>query len=141
MALLIRRGAVVDAKDRLGRTPLITCANNGGDIEIARMLLAAGSDPRIEDEDGTPALNIAAALGNVKLGEMLLAANADINHKDSGYESPLTAAMFHLRYDFVRMLIRHGVDVNQEERPGHKPLKNFAKDAAMQKLLIDAGAN
>ena len=50
VVLLIRRGAVVDAKDRLGRTPLITCANNGGDIEIARMLLAAGLDPRIEDE-------------------------------------------------------------------------------------------
>ena len=71
---------------------------------------------------------------------MLLAANADINHKDNGYKSPLTAAMFHLRHDFVRMLIRHGVDVNQEGRPGQKPLY-FSKDAAMQKLLIDAGAN
>jgi hypothetical protein len=49
--------------------------------------------------------------------------------------------MFHLRYDFVRMLIRHGVDVNQEERPGRKPLEKFGKDAAMRKLLIDAGAN
>ena len=54
VALLIQKGAVIDAKDRRGRTSLYSFAATGNnDIEIARMLLAAGADPRKEDENIT----------------------------------------------------------------------------------------
>jgi hypothetical protein len=94
LALLIQKGAIVNSKDRLGRTPLVTCASNGGDIEIARMLLAAGADPGITDVDLETALGSAAVTGNVELGKLLIAAGADVNHQPSSGESPVQRQLF-----------------------------------------------
>jgi ankyrin repeat protein len=84
VALLIQKGAIVDAKDKLGRTPLVNFAARGGsDIEIPKMLLAAGAGPDIESakaDDSPTALQYAAETGNVELAELLIAAHADVNH-------------------------------------------------------------
>ena len=115
VALLIQKGAKVDAKDKRGRTPLLSfAATAGSDIEIARMLLAAGADPRIEsakDDDNYAALNYAADTGNFELAELLIAAHVDVN-----YRNP--SAILHSipqydtdRLEIVRLLISHGADV------------------------------
>ncbi|MBX3161258.1 MAG: ankyrin repeat domain-containing protein [Deltaproteobacteria bacterium] len=50
--ILLQAGATVDAKDMFGNTPLWRCVANGDRkhkqrmIDIARLLLAAGADPR-----------------------------------------------------------------------------------------------
>ena len=138
--LMLQKGAMVDAKDSKGRSPLLYfAASAGSNIELARMLLAAGADPNIEDEDLERALNFSVYSGDIELAELLIAAHADVNHQNVQGESPLHAAAGHSRYDFVKVLIAAGADVNQLNKSGYPPLF-YASDAAMRQLLIEAGA-
>ena len=140
VALLIQKGAIIEAKDRKGRTPLNYFAASGGsDIEIAKMLLAAGAHPGTEDLDRETALGSAAATGNLELGKLLIAAHADVNHQPSSGESPVHAAAFHRRYEFVKLLIDAGANVNLRSKTGYTPLF-YVSDAAIRRLLIEAGA-
>ncbi len=51
-----------NARDRLNNTPLMFAAINGN-VEIVKMLLAAGADPKARSDDGTTALGVAALGG------------------------------------------------------------------------------
>ena len=140
--LLIQKGAMVDAKDRRGRTPLHTFAATGGsDLEIARMLLAAGADPKIEDEEyHETSLNFAVEYGNLELGKLLIAAHVDVNHRNVDGWSALHFAAHHLRYEFVKELIAAGADVNVANKLGRTPISYAPNDAPIRQLLIAAGA-
>ena len=142
VALLIQRGAVIDARDTLGRTPLYSfAASGGGDIEIAKMLLAAGSDPRSEEDAfHVTALDNAVETGNLELVELLIAAHADVNHRNVDGWSALHFAAHHSRYEFVKVLVAAGADVNLPNKLGKTPISEAPNDIAMQKLLIEAGA-
>jgi hypothetical protein len=50
-ALLLDRGAVIDARDEAGRTPLMLAVTEGR-VEIVRLLLARGADPNAADNTG-----------------------------------------------------------------------------------------
>jgi RNA polymerase primary sigma factor len=54
----IRRGVVLDATDKAGRSPLMLAAARGR-VEICRMLLDAGANPRLLDPAGNDACSIA----------------------------------------------------------------------------------
>ena len=144
VALLIQKGAVVDAKDKLGRTPLVSFAATGGsEIEIAKMLLAAGAGPDIEsakDDESPTALQYAAETGNVELVELLLAAQVDVNHRNTLGWSPLHQAVQNVRLEIARLLIAHGADVNLANNLGNTPLYYATNGSAMKQLLIEAGA-
>ena len=144
VALLIKKGAVVDAKESKGRTPLVSFATtNGSDIEIARMLLAAGADPEIEsapDDDNSTALENAAYTGKLELAKVLIASHADVNHRNLWGWSALHLAVQHARFEIVRLLIANGADVNMANNLGKTPLSLAPNDADMRQLLIDAGA-
>ncbi len=142
VALLIKRGAVVDAKDSRGRTPLYSFAATGGkDIEIARMLIAAGADPKNEDEENhETGLNFAIEYGNLELGKLLIAGHVDVNHRNVEGWYALHYAAHHLRYEFVKVLIAAGADVNVADKLGRTPISLAPNDAAIKQLLIEAGA-
>ena len=142
VALLIRRGAAVDARERRGRTPLYSFAcTSGSDIEIARMLLAAGADPKIEDDEyRETALNCAVETGNLELVELLIAAHVDVNHRNVDGWSALHFAARHLRYEIAKVLIAAGADVNLANKLGKTPILEAPNDAAMRQLLVAAGA-
>lgn len=144
VALLLKSGAVVDAKENWGRTALLSFAATGGtDNEIARMLLAAGADPRLEvdkSDDGYVALQWAAETGNTGLAEMLIAAHVDVNHKNTLGWTPLHQAVLNVHPDIVRLLIAHGADVNLRNNVGNTPVFYAANDAALKQILVDAGA-
>jgi serine/threonine-protein phosphatase 6 regulatory ankyrin repeat subunit A/serine/threonine-protein phosphatase 6 regulatory ankyrin repeat subunit B len=144
VALLMQKGAIVDAKDRLGRTPLINfAARGGGEIEIPKMLLAAGADPDIEsakDDENRTVLDFAAATGNLELAELLIAAHVDVNHRDIvGYSALHTAVKTH-HLEIVRLLLSHGADINIANELGKTPLYYASNNAAMRQVLVEAGA-
>jgi len=58
---LLRRGALVNVRDGLGNTPLML-AISGGNLEIARMLLANGADVARRTRRGETALSLAMAI-------------------------------------------------------------------------------
>jgi len=60
VALHLRRGVDVNAKDARGRSALILAAEKGH-AEICKMLLEAGADPALRDDEGNDALSIAVS--------------------------------------------------------------------------------
>ncbi|MFC7242019.1 ankyrin repeat domain-containing protein [Catellatospora aurea] len=59
LPLLDAAGLPVDARDRIGRTPLYVAVMNGGDIALIRALLDAGADPYAETVHGASAIRVA----------------------------------------------------------------------------------
>ncbi len=70
MALLLDRGADVNAVQQLGFTPLHSAANNG-DAAMAELLLARGADARALSDDGKTPADVAAERGHAALATRL----------------------------------------------------------------------
>ncbi len=68
--LLIEAGARLDARDEVGRTPLMN-ACVAGFLEVATLLLEAGAEVEVEGEEGETALLCAAESGSHELLELL----------------------------------------------------------------------
>jgi uncharacterized protein len=144
---------------RGGSTPLLFAARNG-DVESARLLLAAGA--RINDAlpDGMTALTLAARSGQTAIARFLIDAGADINDARFGYTA-LHAAVLMGDIEVVRALLAHGANPNiplTKAEPirrggqdislpvgylGATPLLMAAKfaDVDMLRALLDAGAD
>jgi hypothetical protein len=63
---LLRAGALIDARDRLGRTSLIDAAERGN-LVVVDVLLQSGADRTIADAKGQTALDVARAKGNQRI--------------------------------------------------------------------------
>lgn len=61
--ILVKHGAIVDARDGLHRTVLHRAAGFGH-LESVRLLLALGADPALRDKDGLTAASRAARAGH-----------------------------------------------------------------------------
>jgi ankyrin repeat protein len=108
--------------DEGGSTPLLFAARSG-DLESARMLIAAGADVNDTAADGNTALVIAAHSGNGTLAALLLDKGADPNAAPLGYTA-LHAAVLR------GTLSDRGVK-NPDQGAG----------VALVKVLLDKGAN
>jgi ankyrin repeat protein len=70
VAMLIKAGARVDARNESGAVPLLTAAQFGL-AEIAAQLIAARADTAVHDNEGHSALEMAKAGGHEKVVQML----------------------------------------------------------------------
>jgi ankyrin repeat protein len=69
--------ADVDARERwYGRTALMIAAAEGH-LDAVRLLVEAGSDLRLTDEEGSTALSLARSYGHLDVAALLAAAGAD----------------------------------------------------------------
>lgn len=67
---LIQRGALVNVRDALGNTPLML-AITGGNLDIARHLVASGADVSPRTRRGDTALTLAQQLGTPEAAELV----------------------------------------------------------------------
>ena len=74
------------------------------DIETAKLLLAAGADPKLANRLGVTPLGIASTNGNADMIRILIKAGADANAPDSVGEPPLWAAVRSGSLDAVKAL-------------------------------------
>jgi len=88
-ALLLGKGADVNAAEEDGTTPLMRAANRGHEATAA-LLLGKGADVNAAKKDGCTPLMLAAEEGKESCVDMLLASGARINASN---KSGLTAAM------------------------------------------------
>jgi len=78
----LKQGADVNARDELGRTPLMWSAFHGS-VTILEILIARGADVNAQDKMGRTALVWAAITGRENTVVVLVGAGADMSTRDS----------------------------------------------------------
>jgi ankyrin repeat protein len=118
-----------------GYTPLMFSARSG-DIETAKLLLAAGANVNEPTGSGTSPLVVAAHSGFGKFGAFLLDHGADPNLAAGGYTA-LHAAILRSDLDLVKALLAHGADPNALIKTA-TPVGRSSDDYALTLSLIGA---
>jgi ankyrin repeat protein len=109
-----------------GKYTALLFAARTGDLESAKLLLAAGADANDEDAWGVSALTLAAHSGFSGMAELLLAKGADPSAMRAGFSAMHTAIM---RRDeaLVRELLARGADANAPVK-AWTPVRRSARD-------------
>lgn len=112
------------------------------DVEAVRVLLTAGMDPDVRDEQGVSAVEHAIKLGNAELVSALLGAGADINTAPGGGRTPLMLVAEEGDAAVVYALLEHNPHLNARDDRGMTALMHAAAGGSTQVLqaLIDRGA-
>jgi ankyrin repeat protein len=140
--LLVSRGAQLDARDKAGRTPLMT-AFLADNVAVAEVLLAAGADLEAVDSNlGASPLSWAACRGRFRAAKFLLSKGAQINRRTGpDGDTPLHCAVMGKgpSPEMIRYLVANGADVNATNNKGLTPLK-WAFNRKVKELLRSLGA-
>lgn len=159
--LLVNAGAIVDAADAEGNTPLRLAAGRilaGPAIANSRIreaaaaaacavLLEAGADPRAADSRLETPMHAAADAGRVSILKMLIKRGADANAKNVSGSTPLHFAASGKRdpeANGCRALLEAGAHPNERNREGMTPLHYAASSPWMSSAisaLRQAGAD
>ena len=107
-----RKSDFVVKTDVGGFTPLLFAARNG-DVELGKLLVAAGANVNDNAPSGASALAIAAHSGNTQFAIFLLDHGADPNAAGGGF-APLHAAVLRGDLILVKALLAHKADPNVE---------------------------
>jgi ankyrin repeat protein len=105
-------------------TPLMFAAREG-DLDSARILVAAKADVNAADGDGKDALGLAVFNGNYDLASFLIDNHADVNHADAQRFTPLFWA----------------VDHRNNDTPPNLPWVVTQDPLPLIQKMLDAGAN
>jgi len=92
-----------------GKNTALMFAARVGDLESARLLVAAGANVNDEDAWGISVVTLATHSGFVDLVEFLLDKGADPNRSAAGF-APLHEAIMRRDEPLVRTLLAHGAD-------------------------------
>ena len=143
------RGIALEEVVEGGSTALLFAARSG-DLESARLLVAAGADVHDTAADGNTALNVAAHSGHGSLAAFLLAEGADPNAAPLGYTALHAAVLRGALRDrgvanddpgaglpFVRALLEHGADPNARLLKG-TPVRRWSHDFAFMDRWVGA---
>ena len=118
---LLKIGARINHKDKLGFTPAHAATNNGAE-EVLQALIDARAKLTIGAKDiGTP-LHFAVKRKSLSMTETLLKAGVDVNAKDSHGQTPLLIAMDTGRSDLVSILFENGADPFIVDKSGSSAL-------------------
>jgi ankyrin repeat protein len=144
---LLRLGANAD-KQEADRYDIITIASVANDVEMLKVALAGGANPRAITSvyDGT-ALIAAAHLGHAEIVRVLIDAKAPLDHVNNlGWTALIESIVLgdggKNHTDTLTALVKAGANVNIADRGGMTPLK-LAEGrgyTGMARILKEAGA-
>jgi ankyrin repeat protein len=92
--LLLSAGATVSAAGAGYYPSLLHVAAEQNEVQIARLLIAAGADVRVKAPSGWTALHVASSLCHEDFARILLAAGADPQARDRRGKPPLPCYAF-----------------------------------------------
>jgi ankyrin repeat protein len=146
VSLLIETGAVVEARNRGGRTPLMyACVGETAGFVAVTVLIAAGVDVCAKASAGETALHFAAKSGSSDVISVLIDAKVDVNATTDAGDSAGHWAARTGRVDNLKLLLEHGAQVEHRNKAGKTMLYEAAGAAThaveSMRLLIDAGAD
>ena len=130
-AILLDRGADVDAVDTLGQTPLHVAAKSAR-VDVMRELLTRGADGTLRADDSMTALDLVLASGSIDGMRILLMHGLPVNEPNARGVMPLHTAALSGHAVGIRELVGRGADVNARTDDGVTPLHHAATaDAAV----------
>jgi ankyrin repeat protein/mono/diheme cytochrome c family protein len=140
--LLLTRGALVNAKQFDGKTPLLLAASLGNGHATLRLLLEFGADPSTATMNGQTPLMAAAIRADVEAMGLLLAKNGDVNAKNAAGETALMLAATDGNPKAVALLLDRGADARVRTKRNETALGNASTSGNEQtvRLLLDRGA-
>lgn len=121
MVVLLRAGADPDARTEAGSTRLMFAAK-ADDVPAAQILLGAGADADLADMRGSTALHFAAAENGVKVVRLLLACGADVDAQNKQSRTPLHMSASSGATETTQMLLKNGADPTAKDKSGATPL-------------------
>lgn len=128
VVVLLRYGASVNTWDtRHTTTPLLTAVQIQH-IEAARILLAAGADPNVRDNEGDSPLRICAQRGLLDMARLLLQCGAGKSIDEPGGPAGMNAlGLAATRFDaeMVRLLLAHGANPQAKDLDKMTPIERF----------------
>lgn len=147
VALALRFGAALEARDPQGRTALLLAVTSDR-LAVARMLVGLGADPDALDERHDTPWLVTGVTGSVPMLEVLLLAGPDltIQNRFGGISVIPAAERGHV--DYVRRVVQTGIDVDHVNDPGWTALleavvygdgSSWYQDVV--RILLDAGAD
>jgi uncharacterized protein len=114
VVLLLRYGADVNRWDEEKETTPLLIAVFMNHLDAVCILLAAGADPNVRDDEGYSPLRVCAQEGYLEMARLLLLCGANKTiHEAGGGGSGMNAlgyAATRLNVDMVRLLLTHGAD-------------------------------
>ena len=120
-ALLVERGADVNAKSGNDTTPLHYAAS-GNALDAVALLLDRGADINAKNAQGGTLLHFAAYGNASDAAALLVGRGADVNAKDSGRNAPLHYAAWGNASDVAALLVERGADISARNAQGRTPL-------------------
>ncbi|MDP6579793.1 MAG: ankyrin repeat domain-containing protein [Vicinamibacterales bacterium] len=111
--------------NRGGYTPLLFAARQG-DVEAAKLLVAAGADINEAAPTGASVLVVATHSGQTDFASYVIEAGADVNDAGAGYNA-LHAAILRGDLEIVRAVLASGIDPNARLEKG-TPLRRTSQD-------------
>jgi len=105
-ALLIQRGAPLEALDSTRQTPLGAAAASGS-TDCVELLLDKGANPNPVDANGRTPLHLAALSGNGDVVSVLLGRGASSGAVDNDKLTPVQEAVHHDRVEAVRAFVEY----------------------------------
>lgn len=132
--------ALLESRDRMGRTPLHQAVLLGR-FEMAKALLAAGANPMSADRQKETVL-YAAVAQDVEILALLLDAGAEPDQRSKLNDTALFNACDRSALEHARLLLAHGAQIDIENDFSQTPLHAAAagRHTQLVELLLAAGA-
>jgi ankyrin repeat protein len=148
IARLVAAGALVDARDGHGRTPLHVAAF-AARHDAMRALVKAGADPNALEGDRYDIVTIAAVANDLPTLELAFALGCRATNVTSRYDGTALIAAAHLGHvEVVRVLIAAGAPLDHVNNLGWTALiesivlgDGGVRHTATLRALVEAGAN
>lgn len=114
-----------------------------GFTDLVKILLEAGADPNLADEEGQTPVCIAAYMGRFEATEELVRAGAKLDDPAFETNTPLMHAYSHKHLDVFKLLLESGADpnwrLNNERTALHFAVHNRNEDYLLP--LLESGAD
>ena len=133
--MLIQAGARLDTDVDANKNTILHYAAYKGHFNSVKLLISAGADLNLKNNQGQTALDFARQFGKTEIVKLILEQNNKDNKLLESIESE--------NLELVKQLLESGANVNCYDKQKTTPLISaaFKGNAKIAKMFIDAGAN